>query len=163
MNDGVEKIYDNTKSIIEKKFFAYERDEILKSYKDYLYSRYGKFNNIEKGLDKLCQLEIKFFENKDKNYIKSLIIKDYNYEELCNLSKQAKMYALSRINDNLLIDANSYNDIIKSMNKIFDKIKPYNKNAAKMVYSEAIVDLEFAAGLTDNTSLRVGRMNRSGR
>ena len=163
MNSGVEKIYDKTKSIIERKFYSYERDEILKAYKDYLYSRYGKFNNIDNGLDKLCQIEIKFFENKDKDYIKSLLIKDYNYEALYNLSKQAEMYALYRLRENSLIDADTYNGIIKSMNEVFDKVKPYNKTAAKMIYSEAIVDLEFAAGLTENTSLRVGRMSRNGR
>ena len=44
------------------------------------------------------------------------------------------------------------------MEQYYENVKPFNKIIAQTYLSEGSVDYIYAAGLTDNKSLRVGRM-----
>ena len=138
---------------------------IKENYKEYLSKVYSKYNFEElKKLNKLesvVNLEKNKWKNKFLNYKKSMVIKDDNFDKLLEFSNTFYQLALNKLKtgENINIDVGFYQ---KHIDFYFQNILDFNKQSAQTIYSETILDLNYAAGNSEFMSLRIGRETRSG-
>jgi cobalamin biosynthesis Co2+ chelatase CbiK len=90
---------------------------------------------------------------------------DEAFKKERELSKKAYDYATSKLAH--VISNSEYqspiteeeaNQFIAEMEKLCESVKPENKTRAEYELSEATMDIMYAANMTEDSSLRIGRM-----
>ena len=161
MEDFINYMYDNTIEFILKDFNNEEINEIKEGYLKYLKLHYedtidGK--QLDKAKKVFPNIEISNFKNLKKEEKKRLLLDDNALEKIKYFSHYANTYAQYRMdNDKCIISEEQANNFIVQMGNECKKVRSFNKSLAENLLSESIVDFQYAAGLTDNMSLRSAR------
>lgn len=160
MNEVINKIYNNLINVILKDI---EKDyqEIVKSnYLKYLNEQYFekyKDSNLDNLLEKLIKFETIKWEDKTKDMKLNLLIEDPALNNLSHIASRAFQYANNRKETESLIDEDIANALITEMKELLVKVAEFNTSLANWYFSESLVELNYACGKSDNTSLRMGR------
>ena len=161
MEDFIKYLFDSTIDVVLKDFSNDEIDEVKKNYLEYLKLHYkGTIDEdqIEKAKQVFPGIEINNFKNLKKEEKQRLLLEDEALERLEYFSHYANTYALYRMdNDKCAISEEQANNYLVQMGKEFKKVRSFNKHIAENLLSESIVDFQYAAGLTNNMSLRSAR------
>ena len=162
-------IYNNSINSVLKDIEETEKEILMASYKRYLVDSYAdtldEDDNIEQVIALYSVMEIKKWNKKSPDEKKSLLIQDENYKKLYELSNIGYKHANRKI---LLLQTHqeyipSINEeqarkYIQEMEELYEGVKDYNKKMAGIYLSEGTMDFLYATQLTDNMSLRIGRM-----
>lgn len=125
----------------------------------YLYIKKNKLSDIsqdkesiEKRLRNVSFALIKcYLENESKNHIT-----DSNFEKIVRISSEGYNIALSIINKENVNFNGNYKEKINEMIELLEKVKPYNREEAKRLVSDGILDWNFVNNSkTDTFSLRL--------
>lgn len=133
-------------------------EELKNAYKDYLISRFGKFEIESNKKEIFIQRRIKELneKNSNKHYLRKLQmyeIDDY-LSKLSVLSNYIFAQAIKKGN-NQAIDNIDYDLTIQQLNLFLSKVKEYNKAIAQNLYGDALLDLSYIYEKSDNLSLRL--------
>lgn len=157
-------IYENSKEILLKGFDdSKEQEEILYFYKEYLDKLYSSnvknIDEYEKLKDRFLKLEISKWSSIPKGVKQGLLIRDEFLNRLGYLSDLGLKYAISKLKgESIDLTEEQAKKYISDMKLLVDKVRDFNSDLAKTYLSEGILDFMYASGLTNNKSLRVGRM-----
>lgn len=164
--DLIRYIYNETIVDVLNGFNEFEHEEVRNAYKTYLINNYDSIKS-SKNLEKLkafyLKLEKARWNSKTKEDKQRLLIEDDYLNRLGYLSDVALQYAKLRLNDEqdkIDINVEQVRKFIEEMSVCANMVKDFNKSIATIYLSEGSMDFNYAVGLTDNTSLRVGRMVR---
>ena len=162
MKELIDELFNSNIDIILKDFNEDEIDEVKNGYLIYLNNQYLEIDEDEVDLDELLKLfievEQKNWANKSKQEKQILLLKDSALDKLKYMSGNAQDYAIQRLNnDNLNITKEQADTLINQIKEQEKLVRDFNISSAKKLVSEGILDLLYAAKLTNNTSLRVGR------
>jgi len=163
MNELQQTIYNELIDEILKDVPESEQEELKEAYKQYLVTFYSREVDPKIGFEKTKTtfVDIEKMKWNDKTLVEKqmLLFKDEALNRLGHLSNIALGNAKAKISNNLdgitKEEANAY---IEEMKELVNKVRPFNKVLASDYLSEGILDFEYSIGLTDNTSLRIGRM-----
>jgi hypothetical protein len=161
-NDGfIQAIYDSMIEIVMNGMDKNDRELIEKKYREILNNRYSELDINASNYDKLYNLflrrETREWTDFSLNERKNIFIGDPALEEIISLSNQAFEYAWERLTNSSVIPVKVCNDSIKRMNELSSQVKDFNKKLSLWYLSEGGVDFTYASGMSENTSLRLGR------
>jgi len=159
------KIYNATIENVLIGFEAEDIDAISISYKKYLKEMYNFSSKNSSNYDKVIEFYINF-ENKEWSGMtlegkKSSLLPDSNLNMLAGLSGEAERYARSKIENGSSITLEIAEDLKKRMKDAFDNVASYNHGLAQQYLSEGSVDCDYAAGLTNYSSIRLSHERSS--
>ena len=154
----INQVYKRTFSIVVDGFDENEkliaRDEYLKELKN----KYLELGPItEKYFERILMLEYNEWKELSLNIRKQMLLKDNALEEIINLTGQGQKWAMERVDSNTLISSEITEKYINRINQLLPLVQEYNNQLANWYVSEGTMDLLYACGKTDNTSLRIGR------
>ena len=112
---------------------------------------------IEDKVNELIEEQTNLWKNKSLEERKSELLPDESKENIISASNMALEMARQRIKEGKI---QTDEELYKKLKKILEdttQVKEYNKRKIKEAVSEGLVDLDFAFGFTECTSLRVGR------
>ena len=98
----------------------------------------------------------------------SEMLSDPAFENIKYISNTGYKYAESRINKKFgnstdippVIDVEKAQESIEMLNKYYEQVRDFNKTIATYYVSEGSIDFQFASGMTENMSMRIGRLSR---
>lgn len=159
----INQIYTNVINIVIKDIDEKDKEEVSSNYLKYLYSLYSdkKFNeeDYEKVLGVLIDIEKSRWLNREKNAKLYYLKKDECFDIINEISKKSYALAIKCLNDGVAtISKEEADQDIEKLRNCLDRVEEYNKDAAKELVSESMLDLEYASGMVDITSLRLGHM-----
>lgn len=162
-NELIKRIYDSIINYVLSDIEEENKSEISDEYMKYLSRSYSNLNISEENFDKICDAFIKRetnrWKNRPENYKKSQLLKDENLNRIREISLTALDYAKKRLFDHTIqLEEVEAKGLIEQMEKCIKLVKPFNMNLAKTYISEGTIDLLYASGKTEYTSLRIGRM-----
>lgn len=166
MNEQLIKEIYNTLIPIITNGITEELEEISTAYYNYILNLYSDNNgsNYEKLKEICINIEMKNWSNKSVILRKKLLLTDNYYDKLIYLSniglKNANIRLLNEINNDnkpIEITETQAKENIKLMKEYVNMVKDYNKQEALMILSEGLIDYDYALGLTDNRSFRLGK------
>ncbi len=160
MSELSNKIYNDTYSNlingVDEKYIK----EISNGYHEYLDIRFKDYSVDD--ADVFIELMNKKLLRNDPNIRLSMFVKDSEYEKIACISQEglnkACLYAenlLSRNDSNPLINKDELVKVNTSLRSSLSKVKEFNKEAAKQLISEGVLDYEFASGNIDFMSFRL--------
>lgn len=163
MNKNLKIIYEK---IIEKDIFE---NSYYKQYlKEYIVDKYQNILNSfekEKSENELTEIvqmwnedEINFFENLSEEELKVVLLPDKALKELEEISFQIFELAKNCKKKSYRLSDSEYEEWLKKISDPLDNIKEHNIPYAKELISEAILDIEYAYGKTNNMSFRLAKV-----
>ena len=160
----INQVYLNNINLILQDIEENDKEEISKNYLKYLYSIHSdeeiNEENYDEMLDIITSLETKKWSKRGKDGVLFYFKKDKSFDIINNISKKSYSLATSKLDNNKNTiskeDADKYISIlIDNLDKVYD----FNKEEAKRLVSEGILDFEYASGSNDNIkSFRVGHL-----
>ena len=112
---------------------------------------------MEDKVNDIIEEQANLWKNKSLEQRKSELLRDEAKENIISASNTALEMAKERIKEGKIqTDEELYNRL-KNVLKDTTKIKEFNKKKVEEDVSEGLVDLDFAFGFTECTSLRIGR------
>lgn len=160
MNEIINNIYDNLISVILKDVDEAYQEIIKVNYLKYLNEQYlekYKDKDLSSLLEKLIKFEMAKWEDKTREMKLNFLIEDPALNELSQIASRAFKYANDRKETETLIDENIAETLITEMQELLEKVAEFNNNLANWYFSESLIELNYACGKSDNTSLRMGR------
>ena len=162
-NDMIQKIYEETLPIVLNDVEAEFVESITASYLAYLQNNYSSVVVDYDKKNKFCSAYIKLEASKWRNSSvglkKSVLLVDEALSKLGTLSNTALVHAQNRLLKNeISITEERANEGIALMQEAIPLVKSFNQDLANFYLSEGIMDFSYACGITDNMSLRVGRL-----
>lgn len=152
------------------------KEELCLAYIDYLKKNYLNFDlNLDnKKPEELVKLFIDLEKSKwqDMNREAKLseLLKDPAFENIKYISNTGYKYAKSMLDKKFetgvdvvlqpVIDEQRAQESIDMLNRYFEQVRDFNKNIANYYISEGSIDFQYASGITENMSLRIGRIKR---
>lgn len=150
--------------IIENINEQYKR-EFIECYSEYLKDKYSDEFYDYISLEKIIDFEKRLWDGKSESYKLSTIVKDEFMDKLAYLSEVGLKYAMKKLNTLRMnqvyeseITEEDAQKNIAMMQQYYENVKPFNRNLAQTYLSEGAIDYSYAVGLTDQMSLRVGRL-----
>ena len=116
-----------------------------------------KFNKV---LEYIVRVETELWGNASLEGKLSYLVKDAAYNDLNALSLKIFQLARERQEKQLILSDAEQNQFRKQLDDLLSKVMQMNQNRAKILYSEALLDLNYAYGLSEFTSLRLGSYNK---
>ena len=171
-DEAIKKIYDNTINIVLNEIDEESKESISYFYYEYLNEIYKKIDikniNIEKAIQIFSNLELLKWKNMSAIVKKMELIKDEALDNIRAISSIALNFAKQKVetrnrneeNTCDTLDKEKADKYIQKLNTYLSQVKDYNKQLANYYVSEGIMDLNFASGKTNYTSLRIGRIIR---
>ena len=144
-------IYERTLPKILNNIPESERELISQKYKEYM-ERTCTADIDEPSedlIEMLSSVRLNTFANQDLDYIKRILIEDKNYSNLFKLNKDFEKY----FNENKKIDEEEYQRIKQLIENSVDKVLDFNKKNAMIMADDMLLDLEYLAGKSEDTSL----------
>ncbi|MDE6285273.1 MAG: hypothetical protein K2M17_05960 [Bacilli bacterium] len=157
----INQLYTNT---IEEflKNVTTSRDELAEAYKSYLFQTYESLEVAPEKYDATLEVLSKTLVSQwgilPENHKMQELLKDEAMQDIRELSYKGLEYARLKISEKQILSTELANQAIQQLESVVDKVKPYNQNLAKELISEGILDYMYAAGLSENTSLRLGHI-----
>lgn len=131
-------------------------------YRKLLLNRYSTIDINETNYDKLYQtfinLEHKEWDNLSAELKLNILVDDEHLNQMIEISGKAYQCAKTRLNNMGVISEKTANYYIEKMKNISEQVSDYNKELAKNYLSETILDLLYATGKTENSSLRISHI-----
>ena len=164
----IKDIYTAIIPILTNDLNPEEKQEMCNAYYEhisYTYSDKMKFNTDYEKLKNICiDIEKKSWTNKSVILRKKLLFKDDYYTRLIYLSdiglKNANIRLLNEINnDNKPIEITKEiaSNNMELMTQYSEMVRDFNKQDALMILSEGLLDYNYALGISDNKSFRIGK------
>ncbi len=164
MREVLDSVFNEMIDVILLDFGDDEKGIIIDGYKRYLEINYRDSVNLENiSLSKQVILKMEHikWDKSDKKEKQVSLIFDENLRELGKISALAQDYANYKLmgkEDLIDLTVEEMNHKIELMEKYRDLVKPFNKEIANSYFSEAVVDFQYALGLSNNTSFRIGKI-----
>jgi len=89
---------------------------------------------------------IKYISNTGYKYAKSLLDKKFEASSVEFLQPE--------------IDQEKAQESIEMLNKYYEHVREFNRQIANYYVSEGSIDFQYASGITENMSMRIGRIKR---
>lgn len=156
-DDKIKKIYQKLINLILDGFSADERNIACQEYYNILINRYSSIDIDENKFIKIIEIEYNEWKDLGLGARKHILLKDNVLKEIVNLTGQGYKWAEERVNNNSLVSVEIAEKYINRINQLLPLVQEYNKELANWYVSEGTMDLLYACGKTDNTSLRIGR------
>lgn len=167
----INEIYNKTIDVVLNNTKSKNKQILQKGYKQYLINNYGyidlneaPYNNrpINELIDTYSKLEITGWKDTLEDEKISHFIPDEAYDEIYKISSTAYNYAEQRVieqdsNYKSKITMEEVNKIIEKLGSLQEKLQDFNKERAKTLISETIMELLYASNQTDDMSLRLAR------
>lgn len=155
----INNIYEEMISTILQGFNDSEFGEVTASYREYLIKNYGnKQGDIDKLKAAILSIERDKWKDKDKKNKQMNLFNDVYLERLGYLSNLALKLAKGRFygNEDNAISTDEVLEYIKLMKEYASLVREFNRGIADVYLSEGILDFQYAIGLSNNMSLRLG-------
>lgn len=166
----INDIYDNVKNILLNGIPLEYQNDVLLGYKKNLLEVYSKIDvnsNYELAKEALIEIEVSKWKDTTAAIRLSEFVMDKAMDDIRYISNNGFKYAQARINqsenDNVLpatIEINKCEEAKLMLEKLLTQVKGFNEELARYYVSEGILDFEFASGMTNDMSLRIGRIFR---
>lgn len=159
MNELIEKVtLEATKGVDEKEKVEMQsklENQLNYVYKDSIesYIAMGK----EDKVNEIIAEQTNLWKNKSLEQRKSELLKDEAKENIISASNTALEMAKKRIKEGKIQNDHELYNKLKNVLENTTQVKYFNKAKIADIISEGLVDLDFAFGFTECTSLRVGR------
>ncbi len=161
----IDKVYENVINMILKDFTYEEQEEVREAYKKYLRDCYEDSLYLSDDetelINHFTELENMKWSDKSKVIKQALILEDEwmdKIRDLSNIALEAATLKLIGKDSEIKLTKKEVVEYEENMKEYLTKVRDFNRQQAYGYVSEATLDFEFAVGLTDNMSLRVGRM-----
>lgn len=167
----VKRVYNNIIKMLISNVSSEYHDEMNNAYMKYLMEYYGNydFENLEiaKCEKMITELEESKWKKVDEKSKLSRILVDENLDKLFQLNQEAYRYATEKISrikkheiteDATVLDKSVVVDRINKINELVLLVRDFNKELALQYAGDGILDYNYAAGNSINTSLRTGRI-----
>lgn len=155
INEILENIKDELFSGVDSKFY----DELLISYKKYLFSTLKNIkltdDNYNKTIKIITEDNLNILKSYSPNFKLSLYIQDESYKKIYNLSMKGFNFALDKFNNNNMISINEANNYKNEMEKLLPDVYEFNYLSAMSLLSEGILDYDYACSDITYTSFRL--------
>ncbi len=148
--------YNNLINGVEEKFIK----EISNGYHEYLDSRYKDYS--AEDADVFIELMNKKLLRNNPNNRLSMFVKDSEYEKIAYISQEgfnkACLYAeniISKNGSSPVVNKDELEKVNVSLRISLSKVKEFNRESAKQLISDGVLDYEFASGNIDFMSFRL--------
>ena len=169
MNEIINVLYKNNIELILKDFDENDQSEIKKEYLDYLTLHYSRLVNEEYNssdiIDVIDNMEKDLWLKKKKIEKQRILLKDEKLDKMGEISNIGYENALKKLEclKNNIEYKNNLNKVevelyIDNLTKLSNEVRDFNKEIADRYLSEGILDLLFAANMSENTSFRIGNI-----
>ncbi len=164
IDKAIKVVYDNIIDIILNDIEQSDKEEIAKNYLEYLYSIYSKQeindSNFDSMIKTIINIEKLKWNSRDMNSKLYYLKKDDSFDIISSISKKAYSLALKKLQDkSFLINKQEADNDINTMIKALDNVQSFNKEEAKRLVSEGILDLKFISDGNENIkSFRIGHL-----
>lgn len=161
MIDSVlEKVYSMIESIliegVEPSYLEEMRKNYIKTLNLKYYDDYKDYDDFDMLFEAIMDFEKSSLEFLTPGEKKSLYIKDEAYEKIQEISRNAESLAWNRKETGEIAETPLCENYIYQLTVLLNQVADFNKNVAEILVSESLVDLAYACGRTENTSLRMG-------
>ena len=112
---------------------------------------------MEDKVNDIIEEQTNVWKNKSLEQRKSELLRDEAKENIISASNTALEMAKERIKEGKIQTNEELYNRLKNVLEDTTKIKEFNKKKVEEDVSEGLVDLDFAFGFTECTSLRIGR------
>lgn len=159
----IEIIYNET---IKTFMYGLPNDDNIKNYyMDYIKKSYAEFDNGQikdkNKINILVELENNKWLNESPDYKKSFIIPDENLKMLSEISSFAYDMAKNRLKNDVLTSDINLSEYLSKIEELKNKVYDFNIYLARELISETILDLQYAIGQSEDTSIRIGRIKEN--
>lgn len=159
----IEIIYNET---IKTFMYGLPNDDNIKNYyMDYIKKSYAEFDNGQitdkNKINILVELENNKWLNESPDYKKAFIIPDENLKRLSEISSFAYDMAKNRLKNDVMASDINLSEYLSKIEELKNKVYNFNIYLARELVSETILDLQYALGQTDDTSIRIGRIKEN--
>lgn len=168
VEEMIKEIYVKTIDIVLNNTDGQYKDELIKSYQNYLERGYLNLDTLEQSYEEILPIfldyEISYWQSMSPEAKLSRLLSDIAYEKILEISNLGYDCAMRKINHNNIenffpIDRETANKSIEFLTSLITQVKEFNKVPAEDSVSEGILDFQFAAGLSKVKSLRIGRIS----
>jgi len=167
----IKRIYNNMIKMLVSNVSNEYHNEMSDAYMKYLMEYYGNYDfrdlELEQCEKMVTELEESKWKNLDQKNKLSMLLVDQNLEEIYKLNQEAYGYAVEKLlkvkkreitEDAMVIDKEVVINNINKMKELLLKVRDFNSELASQYVGDGILDYNYAAGNSINTSLRVGRV-----
>lgn len=170
------EVYNKTINNILNSVSEKYKNELSLAYMDYLKRIYLSFdfelenNQSEELIKTLVNFEISKWKDVSESSILSELLNDQAFENIKYISNTGYKYAMLMLdkksfnNDNTLlqpvIEKEKALESIELLNSYYEQVRDFNKTIANYYVSEGSIDFQYASGITENMSLRIGRLKK---
>lgn len=169
MEEAIERIYNHVINIVidglEQENIEIAKEEYKRQLKEYILtmeSEIKKYKFIINDYEQLYNGILKSEEEKWSNLPigikKNKLLKDEALNEIINISSEGYKKAEERLYNNKFTPIEYSEEKIKKLKELRELVKEYNKALSDWYISEGTMDLKYASGQTENTSLRIGHL-----
>ncbi len=172
----VEEIYNKTINDVLNGIDYKYSDELCLAYKGYLKNNYLNFD-LSIGGKKPEELAILFadlekskWHDLDSDAKLSELLSDPAFDNIKYISNTGFKYAESMLSKKFetgaeiivqpVIEKEKALESIEMLNRCYEQVRDFNKDIANYYVSEGIIDFQYASGITENMSLRIGGLSR---
>jgi len=166
MENVIKMIYEKVKDVLLLNVEERYKEEMARKYLDYLYKTYSSTNFDDYELDKVINFIVKAetnqWENVPVSYKLRRFIDDKNYEKVQIISNKGYVFAKEKIEKGAssIISKKEANDNCELLINLLPLVKDFNKQEAKQLVSEGILDFHYASSNVDIISLRIGHLHK---
>jgi len=170
------EIYNNTINDILVGIEEKYKEELCLAYLEYLKKNYLNFdldlsnNKPEEIVSLFVELEKSKWQDINTDAKLSELLTDPAFENIKYISNTGYKYAKlmldkkfearSEVALHSVIDEEKAKESIDMLNTYYEQVREFNKQIANYYVSEGSIDFQYASGITENMSLRIGRMKR---
>ena len=159
MDKLVNEIYESVKEELFNDVKEEYYQKLETGYKKYLSNTLNRINLTDDNYEVILRNEIELNKKILKEYKGpfklALYIYDENYEELNSLSLIGYDLALNKLKNDVTSDEKRISKNIELMDEYLKKVEPFNVLRAYQVYSEGVLDYDYASGKSDAMSFRL--------
>ena len=159
MDKFINELFENLKEELIKDVDEKYRQRLEEGYKKYLTNIYSRVTIMDNTYDEFLKSEIednkKVLSEYSDQFKLALYITDDNYEGLDSLSLVGYNLALDKLKNNVTSDEKQISKNIELMEEYLKKVEPFNILRAYRIYSEGLLDYDYASGKSDSMSFRL--------
>lgn len=167
-------VYNNTINSVLYKIDEKYKSEVKLAYMNYLMKLYSNFNfdlyrrSLEEKISIISNLQKFKWQYLNTDIKLSILLDDSAFENLKRISNKGFELAKLMLAKNLSLDDKTLlqpvisekeaQENIEKLNIYYNQVRVFNKNLSSQYVSEGSLDLQYASGITENMSLRIGQI-----
>ena len=121
------------------------------------YEDYKEYDDFDILYEVILDFEKNSLELLTLNEKKSLYVEDKAFNKIRDISNNAVELAWQRKEKGILVLSSLVDEYERQLKELLGLVADFNENISEILVSESLVDLAYACGKSDNTSLRMGR------